>query len=111
MKLTNKTYDILKWIALVALDALGLLYSTLATIWGLPYGDEIMKTCAALSLCLGTLIGVSSVQYKRMLEDKGTITFLNPENYYSDDEAGENTSVDTDDDFPDDKEEGLENDD
>jgi len=78
MKMSNKCYDILKWIALVALDALGLLYSTLATVWGLPYGDEVMKTCAAVSLCLGTLIGVSSVQYKKTL-DKGTITSINNE--------------------------------
>lgn len=97
MKLTNRCYDILKWIALVALDALGLLYKTLAAIWGLPFGDEVLATCTAVSLCLGTLIGVSSVQYKKSLEDKGTITFLNPENYYPDD-VGEDIDEDTDDD-------------
>ena len=73
----NSLYDILKWIALVALDALGLLYSTLAAIWGLPYGDEVMKTCSALSLCIGTLIGISSIQYQKSLPPReGTITFL-----------------------------------
>lgn len=73
----NKIYDILKWISLSALDALGLLYSTIAAIWGLPYGDEILKTCAALSLCIGTLIGISSIQYKRSLPPhEGTITFI-----------------------------------
>lgn len=61
--MSNRTYDILKWVALVALDALGLLYSTLATIWGLPYGEEILKTCTATSLCLGTLIGISGATY------------------------------------------------
>jgi len=73
----NKIYDILKWISLSALDALGLLYSTIAAIWGLPYGDEILKTCTALSLCIGTLIGISSIQYKRSLPPhEGTITFI-----------------------------------
>ena len=52
--LSNKVYDILKWIALIALDALGLLYKTLAAIWGWPFGDEVLATCTALSLCLGT---------------------------------------------------------
>ena len=61
--MSNRTYDILKWVALVALDALGLLYSTIANIWLLPYGDEVLKTCAAVSLCLGALIGVSGATY------------------------------------------------
>lgn len=65
MKMSNRIYNILKWIALIALDAIGLFYSTLSGIWGLPFGDEVLATCAALSLLLGTLIGVSSVQYNK----------------------------------------------
>lgn len=66
----SKVYDILKWISLTALDAVGLLYSTLASIWGLPLGDEIMRTCAAVSLCIGTLIGVSSIKYARQQQQE-----------------------------------------
>ena len=66
--MSNKTYDVLKWIALVALDAMGLFYSTLAGIWGLPYGDQVLETCVALSLFLGALVGVSSAQYKKKAE-------------------------------------------
>ena len=66
--MSNKTYDVLKWIALVALDAVGVFYKAIATIWGIPYGDEVLATCAALSLLLGTLIGVSSAQYKKKAE-------------------------------------------
>lgn len=65
MKLSNKVYDILKWIALIALDAVGLFYSTLCGIWGWPYGDEVLATCAALSLFIGALIGVSSAKYNK----------------------------------------------
>lgn len=64
----SRWYDALKWLSLTALDALGLLYSTLAAIWGLPFGDQILKTCAALSLCIGTLIGISSVRYSKLNE-------------------------------------------
>lgn len=66
--LSNRVYDILKWIALIALDALGLLYKTLAAIWGWPYGDEVLATCTALSLCLGTLLGISTAKYNKSLE-------------------------------------------
>lgn len=63
MKLSDKVYDVLKWVALVALNAIGVLYKTIATIWGLPYGDEVCNTCAAIALCLGVLLGVSTAQY------------------------------------------------
>lgn len=65
MMLSNKAYDILKWIALVALDAIGVCYRTIAAIWALPYGDEVCATCAAVALCLGILLGVSTAQYNK----------------------------------------------
>ncbi len=65
MKMSNKTYDVLKWIALVALDAIGVFYKAVSTIWGIPLGDEVLQTCAALSLLIGTLIGISSTQYNK----------------------------------------------
>lgn len=65
MKMSNNIYDVLKWIALVALDAIGVFYKAVATIWGLPLGDEILATCAALSMFIGTLIGISSAQYNK----------------------------------------------
>lgn len=69
--MSNKVYNVLKWIALVALDAIGLAYEQLAEVWNLPYGTEIMRTCAILSVLLGTLIGVSSIQYaKKMKQEK-----------------------------------------
>ena len=69
MKMSNKVYDVLKWIALIALDAVGLFYSTISSIWGLPFGDEVLATCAALALLLGTLIGVSSAKYNKSNEE------------------------------------------
>ena len=64
MKMSNKVYNILKWVALVALDAIGLFYQTLSAIWNLPYGDEVLATCVAVSVCLGTLLQISSSKYK-----------------------------------------------
>lgn len=65
MKMSNKVYDVLKWVALVALDAFGLFYQTIASIWGLPYGDAVLSTAVALSVLLGTLIGVSGARYNK----------------------------------------------
>ena len=63
--MSNKMYDVLKWIALVALDALGLFYKTVSGIWGLPLGDEVLATCTAQSVLLGTLLGISSAADKK----------------------------------------------
>ena len=65
MKLTNKQYDILKWIALIALPAVGTLYFTLATIWGLPYGDQVVGTITAVDTFLGALPGISTSQHNK----------------------------------------------
>lgn len=65
MKLTNKTYDIIKWIAMVVLPASGTLYFALAGIWGLPYGEQIVGTITAVDTFLGALLGISCAQYNK----------------------------------------------
>lgn len=65
MKMPNKVYDVLKWLALVAIDAIGIFYKTIATIWALPLGDEVLATCAALSVLIGALIGISGANYTK----------------------------------------------
>ena len=63
MILDNKMYDVLKYIALIVLPALGTLYFALSSIWGLPYGEQIVGTITAIDAFLGALIGVSSSNY------------------------------------------------
>lgn len=70
MKLSNKAYDILKFIAQIALPAVATLYFTLAGIWGFPYGEEIVGTITAVDTCLGVLLGVSAAKYKKDSEVK-----------------------------------------
>ena len=64
MKLNNKVYDVLKWIVIIVLPALSVLYGTLAKIWGLPYEAEIPLTINAIDLFLGALIGISHATIK-----------------------------------------------
>ena len=63
MKMNNKTYDILKWIAQYLLPALGTLYFALASIWGLPFGEQVVGTITAVDTFLGVILGISSSQY------------------------------------------------
>lgn len=65
MKISNKVYDILKWIAMYLLPALGTLYFALAGIWGFPFGEQVVGTITALDTFLGVILGISSVQYKK----------------------------------------------
>lgn len=63
--MTNKTYDIMKWIAQYGLPAIGTLYFALAGIWGLPYGEEVVGTITAFDAFLGVLLGISTAQYNK----------------------------------------------
>ena len=65
MKLNNKVYDVLKWIALYLLPALGTLYFALSGIWGFPYGEEIVGTITAIDTFLGVVLGISTVSYNK----------------------------------------------
>lgn len=63
--MSNKTYDVLKWIAQIALPAVGTLYAALAGIWGFPYGEEIVGSILAVDTFLGALLQISTAQYKK----------------------------------------------
>lgn len=67
MKMTDKTYDTLKFIAQIVLPAAGTFYFALATIWGLPYGEQIVGTITAADAFLGALLGISTAQYSKEL--------------------------------------------
>lgn len=63
--MSNKTYDVLKFIALILLPALGTLYFALSGIWGLPFGEEVVGTLTAVDAFLGALLGISTAQYNK----------------------------------------------
>lgn len=63
--LPDKVYNVLKWIVMIVLPAIGTLYSALAGIWGFPYGEQIVGTIAAITTFLGVVLGVSTTQYNK----------------------------------------------
>ena len=65
----NRVFDVLKFIAQIGLPAAGTLYFALSQIWGLPYGEQVVGTITAVDVFLGAVLGVSTAQYKKALEE------------------------------------------
>ena len=64
MIISNKAYDILKFIALLILP-ISELISSLASIWGLPYGAQIVASLVAIDTFLGAFVKVSADAYRK----------------------------------------------
>lgn len=73
--MSNKTYDTLKFIALVVLPAIGTLYFALAGVWGLPYGEQIVGTITAIDTFLGAIIKYFSDTYTDELTDEEALLY------------------------------------
>lgn len=71
--MSNKVYNVLKWVAMIALPALATLYLGLSQIWGLPYGEEVSATITLIDTFLGTVLMISTSQYnKRVGSDESS---------------------------------------
>ena len=70
--ITGKTYDVLKFCAMVAFPAIGTLYFTLAAIWGLPAAEQVVGTIVAIDTFLGIVLQISASKYTNNLTG-GTI--------------------------------------
>lgn len=65
MKLTNKLYDVLKWLVMIVIPAAATLYAALGEVWGFPYIQEIGITATAVCTFLGAIIGISTAEYNK----------------------------------------------
>lgn len=65
MKMSNKLYDVLKWLALVVLPSIATLYVTLSGIWNLSYTEQVVGTIAAVETFIGAILQISNSQYKK----------------------------------------------
>lgn len=66
MVFSNKTYDSLKWVALVGTNAFSALIITLGKIWGWSYAEAIAGTISAIGTCIGACLQISSANYKKV---------------------------------------------
>ena len=68
---SQKTYDWLKWIAVICLPAVSTFIVVISKIWGWPdLGSEIAQTVTAVAVLLGALLGISHIQYKNSTENE-----------------------------------------
>ena len=79
MKISNKTYDTLKWITQYLLPAIGALYFALSNIWGLPNCEEVLGTLTAVDAFLGVILGITSKQYNKTKDGSLIFNLTDPE--------------------------------
>ena len=65
MKISNKLYDILKWLVIIVLPAAGTLYAALSTVWVWPHSEEIVTTITAVDTFLGAVLCISTATYNK----------------------------------------------
>lgn len=88
--LGNRTYDILNYLALLVLPAVGTLYFTLAQIWDLSHGEEVVGTITALVTFFGVLLKISSKSYNNSeAKYNGEVVVKN----FTDDDGLESSSL------------------
>lgn len=66
--MSNKTYDVLKYVTQIIIPALATLYFALAGIWGFPYGEQIVGTLTAIDTFMGVCLGISTHMYNNKEE-------------------------------------------
>ena len=69
--MSNKVYDILKFIAQILLPAIATLYTSIAKIWGFPLGTEIGATIMAIDAFMGAILMISSNSYNKQQKLNG----------------------------------------
>lgn len=60
MKLNNRVYDVMKWIVMIALPALAVFITAIGETWGIQNVEAIVSTINAITVLMGSLIGVST---------------------------------------------------
>lgn len=81
--LNGKTYDVLKWLSILALPAIADFIKFLFPVWGIPLADPVAETIRQVALLMGVLIGISSIQYEKQ------ITNIDIKDYLSDNKGGD----------------------
>lgn len=80
--MTNKTYDILKYVALLIMPALATFVNAVGIVWGIPNTNEVTATITALGVFLGAALGISSKNYEP--ETHGNLVVTKHDDVYAD---------------------------
>lgn len=80
--MTNKTYDILKYVALLIMPALATFVNGVGIVWGIPHTNEVTATITALGVFLGATLDISSKNYEP--ETHGNLVVTKHDDVYAD---------------------------
>lgn len=68
--MSDKAYNIMKWIVQYILPGLGVLYAIIAGVAGLPYAEVVLAIVMAVDWFLGVILGISTSQYNKYVAKK-----------------------------------------
>ena len=68
--MSNKVYDVLKWIALVFIPALITFYGVIGNVLNIPYTEIVLTIMGAFDVFMGSLLGISTAQYNKRVDGK-----------------------------------------
>lgn len=71
MKLSDNVYNILKYIVIIFLPAISVLYVSLGTIWGWPFVNQVRDTLDAVQMFLASALMVSAAEYNKGVKLNG----------------------------------------
>ena len=63
--LSNKTYEVLKWVTLIALPAIAVFIGAVGEQLGLSDPEVVVNVLNAITVLMGSLVGVSTINYNR----------------------------------------------
>lgn len=69
MKMSNKVYDVLKWLAMIFLPAAITLFGVIGKTLGVQCTDTVLTIAVAVNTFLGSILGISNSAYKKRIED------------------------------------------
>ena len=70
--MSDKIFNIIRFLAEIGISAVGALYWALSGTWGWPYGEQIVATCAAVSTFLGIFTEWQRWQYAKEVPEQNT---------------------------------------
>lgn len=79
MKLSDKVYDLLKYLGMIGLPAIAVAYQSLAQVWSLPYSEQIPSTILIIVTLLNTCLQISSTNYYKEQKDNNAVETINGE--------------------------------
>lgn len=86
--MSNKTYDILKWICLVFLPAFITFVGVILNCFNIPYADIILTISVAFNTFLGSILGISNIKYNKAFE-KDAVDYMELEDEENESEGNE----------------------